>query len=70
MTQLLFKNISLVLRLQCCEEEESSFHVIAEYPAMESYRSRAFKLPFSTTIPNPPDWTVTQVKNFSGWRNA
>ena len=33
----------------CCEEEESSFHVIAECPAMETYRSGAFKLPFTTT---------------------
>ena len=46
----------------CCEEEESSFHVIAECPAMQLYRSEVFKLP--TIIPNPPDWTVTQVVKF------
>ena len=28
----------------CLEEEESSFHVIAECPAMQSYRSGVFKL--------------------------
>ena len=48
----------------CCEEEESSFHVIAECPAMETYRLGAFKLPCSTTLPNPPEWTVTQVVKF------
>ena len=46
----------------CLEEEESSFHVIAECPAMQSYRSGVFKLP--TILPNPPDWTVTQVEKF------
>ena len=48
----------------CSEEEESSFHVIAECPAMECYRSSAFKLPPPITIPNPPEWTVTQVVKF------
>ena len=48
----------------CFEEEESSFHVIAECPALQSYRSEAFKLSIPTTLPNPPEWTVTQVKTF------
>ena len=48
----------------CFEEEESSFHVIAECPALQSYRSEAFKLPIPTILPNPPEWTVTQVKKF------
>ena len=46
----------------CLEEEESSFHVIAECPAMQTYRSEVFKLP--TTLPNPPDWKITQLENF------
>ena len=48
----------------CFEEEESSFHVIAECPALASFRLGAFKLPIPTTLPNPPNWTVTQVKKF------
>ena len=48
----------------CLEEEESSFHVIAECPAMQSLRSRVFKLPTPTTLPNPPDWTVSRVDRF------
>ena len=46
----------------CLEDEESSFHVIAECPAMQTYRSRVFKLP--TILSNPPDWTVTQLEKF------
>ena len=46
----------------CLEEEESSFHVIAECPAMQTYRSEVFKLP--TTLPNPPDWKITQLEIF------
>ena len=46
----------------CLEDEESSFHVIAECPAMQTYRSGVFKLP--TILPNPPDWTVMQLEKF------
>ena len=48
----------------CLEEEESSFHVIAECLAMQSLRSGVFKLPTPTTLPNPPEWTVSQVDRF------
>ena len=48
----------------CLEEEESSFHVIAECPATLSYRSRIFNLPAPATLPNPPDWTISQVNKF------
>ena len=48
----------------CLEEEESSFHVIAECPAMEIYRMGAFKLPIPSILPNPPDWEVSQVEKF------
>ena len=48
----------------CLEEEESSFHVIAECPATLAARSGVFKLPTPTTLPNPPDWTVRQVDRF------
>ena len=48
----------------CLEEEESSFHVIAECPATLSYRSRIFNLPAPAILPNPPDWTISQVSKF------
>ena len=48
----------------CLEEEESSFHVIAECPATQTVRSGVFKLPAPTILPNPPDWTVRQVDRF------
>ena len=48
----------------CLEDEESSFHVIAECPAMQTHRSGVFKLPIPTTLSNPPDWTVNQVEKF------
>ena len=48
----------------CLEEEESSFHVIAECPATQAARSGVFKLPTPTTLPNPPDWTVRQIDRF------
>ena len=49
----------------CLEEEESSFHVIAECPAMQSYRRGVFKLPtIPTELSNPPDWTDTLVEKF------
>ena len=46
----------------CFEEEESSFHVIAECPATQFYRFEVFQCP--TILPNPPDWTVNQVIRF------
>ena len=48
----------------CLEEEESSFHVIAECPAMQIHRSEVFKLSIPKNLPNPPDWTVSQVEKF------
>ena len=48
----------------CLEEEESSFHVIAECPVILSYRSRIFKLPATAILPNPPDWSISQVSKF------
>ena len=46
----------------CEEEEESSFHVIAECPATQFYRRNIFQN--NTALPNPPDWTVSQVDRF------
>ena len=46
----------------CYEDEESSFHVLAECPAMKIYRREVFQC--LTTLPNPPDWTVNQVEKF------
>ena len=46
----------------CQEDEESSFHVIAECPAMHSYRAGIFST--MTILPNPPDWSVNQVIKF------
>jgi hypothetical protein len=46
----------------CSEEEESSFHVIAECSATQFFRFEAFQCP--TILPNPPDWTVNQVIRF------
>ena len=48
----------------CLEEEESSFLVIAECPAMQIHRSEVFKLPIPINLPNPPDWTLSQVEKF------
>ena len=48
----------------CEEEEESSFHVIAECPAMRIFRTGAFKLPIPTVLPNPPDWEISQIEKF------
>ena len=48
----------------CHEDEESSFHVIAECPATQFFRTEVFKLPIPTILANPPDWTVTQVEKF------
>ena len=46
----------------CRQDEESSFHVIAECPAMQKIRTGVFKNP--RTLPNPPEWTVSQVEKF------
>ena len=48
----------------CLEDEESSFHVITECPAMQVHRSGIFNIPIPTNLPNPPDWTVSQVEKF------
>ena len=48
----------------CEEDEESSYHVIAECPAMQTIRSGVFKLPTPTVLTNPPEWTVAQVVKF------
>ena len=48
----------------CLEEEESSFHVIAECPAMQIHRTEVFKQPIPKNLPNPPDWTLSQVEKF------
>ena len=46
----------------CLEDEESSYHVIAECPALKPYRNVAFGN--SSTLPNPMEWSITQVWNF------
>ena len=46
----------------CYEDEESSFHVIAECLAMQTYRQEVFQC--LTALPDPPDWTVDQVEKF------
>ena len=48
----------------CYEDEESSFHVIAECPAMQIYRMGAFQLPIPSILCNPPNWKVSQVNKF------
>ena len=48
----------------CLEAEESSHHVIAECPALQSFRGRIFQLPNPTTLPDPPVWSVTQISKF------
>ena len=44
----------------CLEEEESSFHVIAECQATQSLRTKIFDLPTPSTLPNPQDWRISQ----------
>ena len=46
----------------CYEDEESSFHVIAECLAMQTYGWEVFQC--LTTLPNPLDWTVNEVEKF------
>ena len=48
----------------CLEEEESSYHVIAECPALQSYRRKVFQLSNPTTFPDPPVWSVIQINQF------
>ena len=43
---------------------KSSFHVIAECPATQTLRTRVFELPIPKCLPNPPDWTVSQLVRF------
>ena len=31
---------------------------------MQIHRSEVFKLPIPTNLPNPPDWTLSQVEKF------
>ena len=38
--------------------------MIAECPAMQLHRTRVFKIQGNKKLPNPPDWTVTQVVRF------
>ena len=45
----------------CLEQEESSFHVIAECPATQTLRTRVFEFPIPKCLPNPPNWTVCQL---------
>ena len=59
----------------CLDEEESLFYVIGECPVMQYFRSRAFKLPIPTPVPNPPvgtaAWTSRNIsQNFTYWGNA
>ena len=46
----------------CQEDEESSYHVIAECPAMQYFRGKIFQTP--TLLPDPPVWTVMQIDRF------
>jgi ribonuclease HI len=39
----------------CEEDEESSFHVIAECPAMQTHRSKVFKTQGNRKLPYPPE---------------
>ena len=48
----------------CLENEESTFHVIAECPATQSVRTKVFELPTPMDLPDPPDWDVSQVVRF------
>ncbi|MEO0337460.1 MAG: ribonuclease H family protein, partial [Pseudomonadota bacterium] len=45
----------------CLEDEETSFHCIAECPALARPRQEIFGTPFQTT---PLQWSVTQVVSF------
>ena len=45
----------------CLEEEETSFHIVGECPALLSKRIDAFQSRF---LENPPEWKVSQLKKF------
>ena len=45
----------------CLEEEETSFHVMAECPALARPRLEVFGTPFQRT---PLQWTTKQVVSF------
>ena len=46
----------------CQEDEESSYHVIAECPAMQYFRRKIFQTP--TLLSDTPVWSVMQVIRF------
>lgn len=46
----------------CLEEEESSYHVIAECPATQVFRWNIFQS--TTVLQNHPDWSVSQILKF------
>merc|ERR1712020_423366 len=48
----------------CQEDEESSYHVIAECPALQAYRGKIFQLPNPTILPDPAVWSVMQISKF------
>ena len=45
----------------CLEDEESSWHVVAECPALALPRLQVFE---SHALESPPDWSVTQLSRF------
>jgi hypothetical protein len=45
----------------CLEDEETSFHIIAECPALAATRRELLGTPFLT---NPLVWSVSQVAGF------
>ena len=45
----------------CLEEDETSFHIVGECPALLSKRIEAFQSRF---LENPPEWKVSQLKKF------
>ena len=45
----------------CQEEEEESFHLIGECPALTSFRLRVFG---KNILENPPKWNIRQVMEF------
>ena len=55
-------NDSTYLHRLCQEDEESSYHVIAECPAMQYFRREIFQNP--TSLPDTPVWSVMQVSKF------
>ena len=45
----------------CQEEEEESFHLIGECPALTAYRLKVFG---KYLLDNPPEWKIWQVLGF------